>query len=340
MIGAFPLDFNEYEMKIIAMVNGGFGIPTLRALKESKHEIVAVFAMPLRAKEKGRGAGAPPIRRAMEEFLAGTPFYDPENVNLPENVEAIRALNADLIFICDYGKILSKALLGATKFGGLNLHGSLLPKYRGAAPINRAIQNGEKELGVSVIFIEPTVDSGPIVGVDSYFPTIEETAVEIEERLSQIGAPLTIKAIDQIEQGAVQTLTQNDAEVSLAPKLKKEEGRIDWSKSSDAIIDQYRAFQPWPRTFADRFKRDEKEGVGVRLILGSFSKVDASGVAPNFENADARPGAIVSVSKDAFWIKTGDGFLRPLSVQPAGKKNMPTEIFLRGSRLEVGDELR
>jgi len=323
------------------MVNGGFGIPTLRLLKESKHEIVAVFAMPLRTKEKGRGAGAPPIRRAMEEFLVGTPFYDPENVNLPENVDAIRKFDAALIFICDYGKILSKDLLLATKFGGLNLHGSLLPKYRGAAPINRAVQNGEKELGVSVIFIEPTVDSGPIVGVGSYFPTVEETAVEIEERLSQLGAPIVLKAIEQIERGAVQPIVQDDAEVSLAPKLKKEEGRIDWSKRSDAIIDQYRAFQPWPRAFTDRFKRDEQEGVGSRLILGPFSKVDESGAVPNFDGAvDARPGTVVSVTKNAFWVKTGDGFLRPLSVQPSGKKNMSTEIFLRGYRLQVGDELR
>ena len=328
-------------MKIIAMVNGGFGMPTLRALKESDNQIVAVFAMPLRTKEKGRGAGAPPIRRAMEDFLVGTPFFDPENVNAPENVEAIRSLNADLIFICDYGKILSKDLLGATKYGGLNLHGSLLPKYRGAAPINRAVQNGEKELGVSVIFIEPTVDSGPIVAVDSYFPTLDETSVEIEERLARLGAPLVLKAIEQIERGVIAPLVQNHAEASLAPKLKKEEGRIDWSKSSDAIVDQYRAFQPWPRTYSDRFKRDEQEDVGARLILGPFSKFDDSGAVPKFDDAeDAKPGVIVNVSKNAFWIKTGDGFLRPLCVQPSGKKNMPTEAFLRGCRLQVGDELR
>lgn len=326
-------------MKIVAMANGGFALPTLRAIKESRHELVALIAMPVRTKKKGEKAGIPPIREAVKTFLSDVPLYDPENVNSPEGVELIRGLNADLIFICDYGKILSKEILALTKYGGLNLHGSLLPKYRGAAPINRSIQAGEREVGVSVIFIEPQVDAGPVVKVASYEPSLDDTAVEIENYLSELGAPLVVEAIDEIESGTIKPLPQSHEEATKAPKLRKEEGRIDWRKSSDAIIDQYRAFQPWPRTYAD-WTNSNKSRV-VRLILGPFSKLDAQG-APyvlSDDEAALSPGTVLSAKKDGFWVKTGDGALRVVFVQPAGKKSQPAEAFVLGYPIKRGDLL-
>ncbi|MBQ1278384.1 MAG: methionyl-tRNA formyltransferase, partial [Thermoguttaceae bacterium] len=127
-------------MKIVAMANGGFALPTLRALRASRHEIVALVAMPIRAKRQDKKAGIPPIRAAATDFLADVPLFDPEDVNSPEGVALVKSFDADLIFICDYGKILSPEVIAATRLGGVNLHGSLLPKYRGAAPINRAIE--------------------------------------------------------------------------------------------------------------------------------------------------------------------------------------------------------
>lgn len=328
-------------MKIVAMANGGFALPTLRALRASRHELVALVAMPLRVKRQDKKAGIPPIRAAAADFLADVPLFDPEDINSPEGVALVKSFDADLIFICDYGKILSPEVIAATRLGGVNLHGSLLPKYRGAAPINRAIEAGERELGVSVIFIEPKVDAGPIVAVDSYFPTLDETAVEIETRLSEIGAPLVLNAIDQIESGVIKPLPQNDLQATKAPKLRKEEGRLDWSLPSAALVDKYRAFQPWPRVYSDWTKADAPDAAPVRLVLGPFATDEAQTTcdAPDVPS-DAAPGTVVAVSKTTFWVKTGDGALAVLGVQPAGKKQQDAAAFLRGYPLKTGDLLR
>ena len=321
------------------MANGGFALPTLRAIKESCHELVALIAMLVRTKKKGDKAGVPPVRKAAETFLSDVSLYDPEDINSPEGVDLVRSLNADLIFICDYGKILSKEVLALTRYGGLNLHGSLLPKYRGAAPINRSIQAGEREVGVSVIFIEPQVDAGPVVKVAAYTPSLDDTAVEIENYLSELGAPLVVKAIDEIEAGTIKPLPQSHEEATKAPKLRKEEGKIDWNKTSDAIIDQYRAFQPWPRTYVDWTNSTNSKV--VRLILGPFAKTDAQGDSYALTGAEAAlpPGTVLTASKNGFWVKTGDGVLRIVAVQPAGKKNQPAEAFVLGYPVKRGDLL-
>lgn len=328
-------------MKIVAIANGGFAIPSLKAIKESQHDLVALFAMPLRTKRSGGKAGIPPIRSAIDGFLSDVPLYEPENINSEECVEILRNLNADIIFICDYGKILSNEVLKTTKYGGINLHGSLLPKYRGAAPINRAIQAGEKVVGVSVIFIEPMVDAGPIVEIGQYEPTMAETAVEIEERLARIGAPLVIEALEKIESGTFTQIPQDASKASKAPKLRKEEGQIVWNNSSEVIIDQYRAFQPWPRVYSDWIKYDDVDKKNVlRVILGPFSKDDGNGNIPNFSLEEFECGEVVFVTKTEFWIKTSNGALRTLGAQPAGKKYMTSEVFLRGYHVQVHDKFQ
>ena len=325
-------------MKIVAMANGGFAVPALRAIQKSNHELIAVVAMPDRVKGKRAQASRSPVRVAVEnnEF-PGVPFYDPENINASEGVELVRSLNADVIFICDYGRILSKELLEATRLGGVNLHGSLLPKYRGAAPINRAIQAGERTLGVSVIFIEPTVDSGPVVAVASYEPSLEDTAVEIEERLAAMGAPLVVNALDQIERGAVAPIPQDSAAVTKAPKLKKEEGKINWSSSGAEIIDAYRAFQPWPRVYSDWAKGDASDAAPTRLILGPFSSDNLEELAAVPDWEDKSCGEVVRVTKSSLWVRVGDGALKVCAAQPAGKKQLKIEDFLRGYQVRVGD---
>lgn len=329
-------------MKIIAIANGGFSIPTLRMLKESKYTLSAVFVMPVRTRRSGEKAGIPPVREAIDGFLAGTPWYEPDDINSPESVELLKSLKADIFFICDYGRILSKEVLLTTKHGGVNLHGSLLPKYRGAAPINRAIQNGERELGVSVIFIEPSVDSGPILATASYVPSLDETAIEVEAKLAEMGAPLVLQTLERIEAGSFVALPQNANDASKAPKLRKEEGRIDWTQTSAVIIDQYRAFQPWPRVYSDWVKGSESTSAPMRIILGPFAKIDGEGNSfePLDSSFEALPcGTIVKKTKNTFWVKTGDGALCVEAVQPAGKRNMAAEVFLRGYQLNVGDKL-
>ena len=220
----------------------------------------------------------------------------------------------------------------------MNLHGSLLPKYRGAAPINRAIQAGERTLGVSVIFIEPTVDSGPVIAVDSYVPTIEETAVEIEEKLANLGAPLIVKALDQIESGEVSPIPQDPGAVSKAPKIRKEEGKIQWNATRAEIIDAYRAFQPWPRVYADWIKVNAPDAPPTRLILGPFTTDDNLNELADAIDWESRAcGEVVCVTKRSLWVRVGDGLLKVCAAQPAGKKQLEIGDFLRGYQVCLGD---
>ena len=326
-------------MRIVAIANGQFAVPSLRAIKNSNHEIAGVIVMPVRNQSRGKKAVPQPVREMLKNDLVGIPFYEPEDINSNEGVELLKKLKPDLIFICDYGRILSREIIGLATLGGINLHGSLLPKYRGAAPINRAIQNGETELGVSVILIEPKVDAGPIIATTSYFPEQSETAIDVEELLSNMGADLVVTSIDQISKGLVKPIPQSLMEASAAPKLKKEEGHIDWSKSSLEIINLYRAFQPWPRTFSDWIPQRSPDS-RLRLILGPFIPCHEGGMVTEGMNQRFIPGYVLKVTKQELLIKTGDGALQILKVQPSGKKTLSVQEFLRGYDIQPGDLLQ
>lgn len=326
-------------MRVVAIANGQFAVPSLRSINNSAHELVGVIVMPVRTKTRGKKSVLHPVREMEKNELSGISFYEPEDINSEEGVDLLKELKPDLIFICDYGRILSREIIGIATLGGINLHGSLLPKYRGAAPINRAIQNGEKELGVSIILIEPKVDAGPIIATTSYFPQQNETAIEIEERLSILGADLVVKSIDQIANGSAKPIPQLSQEASAAPKLKKEEGHIDWAKSSLEIINLYRAFQPWPRTFSDWIPQDSPDS-RIRLILGPFVLTSEDKTKTDTSNPSTLPGYVLKVTKDELLIKTGDGTLRILEVQPAGKKDLSVQEFLRGYDIKPGDLLQ
>ncbi|MDO4587260.1 MAG: methionyl-tRNA formyltransferase [Planctomycetia bacterium] len=320
-------------MKMVVLGSGGFCLPTFTQLLQSKHEVLAVITMPLRTSRKGEKAGIPPMRQAASD--SRIPMFEPDNINSDEGINLMRRLKPDLLFVCDYGKILSHKIIETAQWGGLNLHGSLLPKYRGAAPINRALLAGEKELGVSVIHITPEVDAGPIINQASYFPELCETAVEIERHLAEMGAPLIIQAIDQIEKGTFRPIPQNMEKASNAPKIKKEEGHIDWSQSADRIINQYRALQPWPKVFSEWIKKDFPDSTPTRLILGPFQQMTDASNDNNF-----LPGTVIAIHKNYFEIQTGKGILAVLELQPAGKKKMTAEVFLRGYPIKIGDLMK
>ena len=330
-------------MKIVVMGTGGFILPSLKTLLNSNHEIAAVITMPVRNTGKSKKLPDAPVRNLMKNFPV--PLYDPDNINSAEGLELLDTLAPDLIFICDYGKILSVPLIQKARYGGINLHGSLLPQYRGAAPINRAIMAGEKILGVSVIQIVPQVDAGPILSTASYSPGVSDTAIEIELELSRMGVPLVLDAITAIESNRVVPLVQNDTLACGAPRLKKEEGLIDWTKSASDIINLYRALQPWPKTFSNWIPTDsltQKESdlqntsAPPRLILGPFvplSDPDESDLST------AIPGTILKAEKDQILVQTGQGVLKVLEIQPSGKNKMTAAAFIRGYRIKAGDRL-
>ncbi len=314
-------------MRMVIVGTGPFAVPTFRALLQSHHEIIALVTSPLRQRKRGKKPPVPPMRDVAHEF--NIPIHDPENINSPEAIELLAGFEADLLIVCDYGQILSIEALATAALGGINLHGSLLPRYRGAAPINWALYNGETETGVTVIHMTPQIDAGPCIAQAPVEIAPEETAVELEERLSDIGAWLVRQSIQSMEEGRLEALPQNPALTCNAPRLKKTDGRLDWSRTAEQLKNQIRAMEPWPKNMTTWQRPDGKE---FRLILGPVS------VEPTPEKyQSAQPGTVVEAADDRLAIVTGDGLVVPRSIQPTGKKMMPIDAFLRGYRVESGE---
>ncbi|MDR1959846.1 MAG: methionyl-tRNA formyltransferase, partial [Planctomycetaceae bacterium] len=315
-------------MRIIGLGTGAFAVPSLKRLMTSRHEITAVITMPQREIHHKKSAAAPVREWAgLHELLV----LEPEDINDPAFLTHLNGLAADLLFVCDYGKILAKSVIGAAKFGGINLHGSLLPKYRGAAPINHALLNGEPVVGVSVIHITPELDAGPIVAQSPPLAVREtDTAVEIEAKLAEIGAGLVLEVADSLEHGTLKPVEQPEQLVSKAPKLKKSDGLVDWNRSAREIFWQYQALQPWPKIFTTLVRKNHP--VPLNLILGAVRVCPEVSVA-----LSAGPGEVLTAEKGTLIVAAGRGAVRISALQPAGKKMMEAASFLRGYPVQPGD---
>jgi len=313
-------------MRLVMMGTGPFGVPTFRRLYDAGHAVAALVTAPLKQRGK-RPAPIRPIRQIAQEH--GTPIFDPDDVNCPACRERLREYGADLLVVCDYGQILRAETLAAARLGGVNLHGSLLPKYRGAAPIHWALYRGETETGVSVIHMTPRVDAGPLIAQACTPIAPDETAEQLEARLSEMGAPLVLAAIEALEAGTARELPQDPALASKAPRLKKTDGLIDWTRSAEAIRNHVRAMEPWPKTYTFWHRR---KGPPVRLIPGPVSVAD-------FSDPTAPPGTVLEASGDRILVATGEGVVMLRAVQPAGKRMLEVREFLRGNRFELGEIL-
>ena len=303
---------------------GPFAVPTFQLLYETRHTMAALVTRPLRSHRGKEVEPVSPIRDIAHEH--NTPIFEPEDINAPESRRLLSGCHADLMIVCDYGQILSTETLATARLGGINLHGSLLPKYRGAAPINWALYHGETETGVTVIHMTPRVDAGPCIGQVAIGIEPDETAVELETRLAQLGVWLVRRSIDAIDEGRLEALPQDPAIASKAPRLKKTDGAIDWTRAAAAIRNQVRALEPWPKTYTFWHRKD---GPPVRLILGPVRAVETSEPHP--------PGTVLEARGDRLVIATGQGALAPESIQPAGKRLLSIDEFLRGYRVQVGD---
>ena len=314
-------------MRLIMMGTGPFAVPTFRALYHTPHEVAALITQPLRS-----GPGKRPPPTPMRDVAAehGTPVFDPESVNTADAQAQLHALAAELLIVADYGQILAPETLATAPLGGINLHGSLLPKYRGAAPINWAIYHGDRTSGVTVIHMTPRVDAGPTIAQIATGIEPDETAPELEARLAELGAPLVCRTIERLAVGHVEPILQDPRLASPARRLRKSDGEVDWTRSAAAIRNQIRALDPWPRTSTNWLR---SAGEPLRLILGRSRALPASGDAP------AEPGTVVVAQRDELVISTGEGRLQLDEVQPAGKRMLPTAEFLRGYPLAAGDRL-
>jgi methionyl-tRNA formyltransferase len=313
-------------LRLVMMGTGPFAAPTFRALCQSRHAMVLLVTQPIRPVPGRKPPAESPLRVIARE--RAVPIYDPESVNTVEAQTELARHRPDLLIVADYGQILAPATLGVAPRGGVNLHGSLLPKYRGAAPINWAIYHGERETGVTVIHMTPRIDAGPCLAQAATAIGPEETAVELETRLAELGAPLILRTIDDLLAGRVSPISQDKSKTTRAPRLKKSDGQVDWSRGAQAIKDQVRALEPWPKTFTlwPRAGHDP-----LRLILGRVEVLD--------EPADAAPGTIVRSRAGELVAATGRGLLKIDAIQPAGKRMLTAEEFLRGYPLVVGERL-
>jgi methionyl-tRNA formyltransferase len=319
-------------MRLVMMGTGTFAEPTFSALLASQHPVVGLVTQPDRPTGKERGSTRQ-VGRGMKEIALerNIPVYQPESINTPDDVLALKNWQPDLLVVAAYGQILSKDVLATTPQGGINIHASLLPKYRGAAPIAWAIYNGEKETGVTIIKMSVFLDAGDMLAQETLAIGQEETAGELEARLAPLGARLALQVIDQIEAGTTKGIKQDKSLATKAPKLMKEHGLIDWSRSAGQVCNHIRAMQPWPTAYS--FLREENK-VPRRLII-----VRASVVAPLEETSSFLPGTIVQDPKQAFrlFVVTGEGGMVEIhQLQPAGKRAMTVPEFLRGHPILPG----
>ncbi len=323
-------------MRVIMLGTGPFAVPTLQALVDSPHVLLLVITRP----PIGRSPTASPLQRAGE--AAGLTVWSPDTANSPESQARIASLAADLLVVCDYGEILRPATLATAHLGGINLHGSLLPKFRGAAPVQWAILLGETETGNSIIQMTPGLDAGPLLAQQRTSIDTDEDAEQLETRLAQVGAQLVLRVVNELESGEAKPIAQDVRLASKAPRLKKEQGAIDWSRPAHEIKNQVRALRPWPRAFTFWHK---SASAPLRLNVDRVAIVstdrlnndDPSGTPTRYKTHHPRPGSVLLATGQLI-IACGDGMLEILELQPAGKRSISAAEFLRGYPVQVGEQ--
>jgi methionyl-tRNA formyltransferase len=318
-------------MRLIMLGTGPFAVPTLEALAASSHEVALAVTRPPR----GRDPQASPLQRAGNSLHL--PVWSPARVNLPESQARLVSVNADLLVVCDYGEILKSETLATARMGGINLHGSLLPKYRGAAPVQWAILHGETETGNSVIQMTPGLDAGPCLGQQRTPIDPDEDAVALETRLALMGAELVLRVVEQLATGTTQPTPQDAASASKAPRLKKEQGAIDWSRSAIEIKNLVRAVRSWPRAYTF-WHRHEAAPLRLNIDRVSLARAASAARATGVLDAASTPGTVIEADQHLI-ATTCDDALELVELQPAGKRSMSASEFLRGYRLQVGDRL-
>jgi methionyl-tRNA formyltransferase len=335
-------------MRIVIMGTGTFAEPTFRALVGESHAVIGLVTQPdygtgrVRGSTRQTGQGMKAI--ALEHRI---PVFQPENINTPEGVAGLRAWQADLLVVAAYGQILAKEVLEVVPQGGINVHASLLPKYRGAAPVAWAIYHGETRTGVTIIKMSVHLDAGDILAQETLDIYPQETAGELEARLAHIGARLALRVIEQIAAGTIQGVKQDKTQATRAPKLTKEHGLIDWSRAPQEVVNQVRAMQPWPTayTYLHRVGQTPLRCIVHKAIpLEKGARGHESGVsrgtAISAASEGPAPGDVVVTAADpaGLVVATGHGGLVLVQeLQPAGKRRMSDTDFLRGHPLRPGD---
>ncbi|EOS26381.1 methionyl-tRNA formyltransferase [Lachnospiraceae bacterium 3-1] len=316
-------------MKVIFMGTPDFSVQTLEMLIQAGHEVVLVVTQPDKPKNRGKMMQHSPVKEAA--LAHGIEVYQPKRVREPECVEYLRKQEADIIVVVAFGQILSKEILEMPAFGCINVHASLLPKYRGAAPIQWAVIHGEKVTGVTTMRMDEGIDTGDMILRKEVVLREDETGGSLFERLAKEGADLCVKTLEMIEQGTAVYTPQNHEEATYTTMMKKKLGEIVWTKSAQELERLIRGLDPWPSayTYLD----------GKTLKIWRAAVKEHIAVTEHCDARERQPGTIVGVTKSAIEVQTGQGILSLEELQLEGKRRMTADAFLRGFSLEIGKKL-
>jgi len=305
-------------MRVVFMGTPDFAVSTLEEILNAGHEVIGVVTQPDKVKGRGGKISFPEVKEAALKH--NLPVYQPVKVREPEFIQKIRDLKPEVIVVAAFGQILPKELLDIPPYGCINVHASLLPKYRGAAPIQAAIINGEKETGVTIMHMDVGLDTGDMILQEKIPIAEDETGGSLHDKLAALGAKLLVKALDQLKNGTALRIPQDDSQATYVKMMDKEMGNIDFSKPAWHIERLIRGLDPWPSAYT------KLNGKTLKLWKAKVKKL----------SSDAKPGEVVEVGKDSFVVMTGEDALIILELQLEGKKRLSAEEFLRGYRIEKG----
>ena len=306
---------------LIFMGTPGFAVPSLRALLDAEAQILLVITQPDRPKGRGRRVAAPPVKQLALE--RGLPVYQPKKVKSAEAVERIKALGPSCLVVVAYGQLLSAEILEIPPLGAVNVHASLLPKYRGPAPIHWALIQGETETGVTTMFMDVGMDTGDILLQRKVVIQPEETAGSLHDRLAEEGARVLVETLDLLKRGSLEPRVQDSSQATSAPMLAKEDGRVDWHEDAKRICCRIRGLDPWPGSFTFWH--------GKRLKLFGCRALSIS--------TQAEPGTVIAAAVDGLKVAAGEGAVLIETVQLEGGRPLAVPDFLKGHHVQVEDKL-
>jgi methionyl-tRNA formyltransferase len=323
-----------------------FAVPTLESLIASRHRVAVVITQPDRRRGRGQKVTDAPAKAAARH--RGIPVYQPDRLRNPEVIDTLRGYNPDIGVVAAYGKLIPADLLSLPRLGMINVHASLLPKYRGAAPVHRAIINGDTETGVTIMQVVEALDAGDMLAKTARPIRPDETSEELERALADDGARLLLDVLDQIEAGTVRAAAQDPAASTYAPRLTKEEGLIDWTLSAQQIHDRVRGLYPWPHAYSflggerlvvlktELQHRISKSASPLDSARGALSEVERA-TAPASPGPAPQPGSVIDLTRDGIVVATAGGDTIAITqLQPEGRRPMSARDFLAGHPIQPG----
>lgn len=309
-------------MRIVFMGTPDFAVPSLEALLKSEHQVVGVVTQPDRPKGRGQEVVFSPVKAVCQR--EGIPVLQPLKMKDPTFLDALRQWRPDVIVVTAYGRILPPAILALPPRGCINVHGSLLPKYRGAGPIQWAVIRGEQQTGITTMFMAEGMDTGDMLLQETVEIRADDTAGTLAPRLAEVGGRLLVETLRRLEAGTLTPQPQDDAQATMAPLLKKEDGVVDWTLPAAEIANRVRGLSPWPGAYT--------YVNGERWVLWH--------VAVGEEVSGAAPGTVTKVSKDRVEVATGEGTIQLIDIQPSNSRRMTMAQYLAGHRLAEGLKLQ